>query len=153
MSLMFRGPTWSGLYAVLCFMADPLESIWPHDLGRNSERNASGCPYGDTTTLGFWPHGWSQELESFPPVLGGCVDNTSLTDRWTKPSTRRRKWGVVVDRNLLWLLLRFLVAIVTKSSLCSHAFCNRFRGSQRFGEPPGKLAVLSALALPRRPSN
>ena len=58
-----------------------------------------GCAYGDTTT-GASGLVRSQETRS-RPLLGGCVYSTdSLTDEWTKPSTRgcvggvrHRGWG------------------------------------------------------------
>ena len=52
-----------------------------------------GCAYGDTTT-GASGLVRSQETRS-RPLLGGCVYSTdSLTDEWTKPSTRGCVGGV-----------------------------------------------------------
>ena len=46
-------------------MAD-LFLVWPHDLGRNIQRESSRvAPYGDTMEIrppGFLVRGWSQEL-------------------------------------------------------------------------------------------
>ena len=78
-------------------MADPLESIWPHDLGRNSERNASGCPYVDTTTLGFWPHGWSQEFNHSHRYSGDALITPASQTVGRNLPPERRKWGGGVE--------------------------------------------------------
>ena len=70
------------------------ETVWGVGVvGLWSCGDCGDCAYGDTTT-GASGLVRSQETRS-RPLLGGCVYSTdSLTDEWTKPSTRGCVGGV-----------------------------------------------------------